>query len=88
MTCIVAYDIEDNNVRGKLSRHLQKNGVRLQKSVFAVEIERHAFRRFLSEMETITHKTGKVAVFSLCIGCQKNAIQLSLGSGEKHFYVF
>lgn len=86
MTCIVAYDIEDNRIRGKLARHLENKGVRLQESVFTVVIERHAFRRFLREIADIAGKTGKVAVFRLCIGCQKNAIQLL--KDERFFYVF
>lgn len=86
MTCIVAYDIEEDKVRSKLARYLEVKGVRLQKSVFAVDIERHTFKRFLGEMERIAGKEGKVAVFRLCIGCQHQAIQL--GEKEKPFYVF
>ncbi len=86
MTCIVAYDIESNKIRGKLARYLEGNGIRIQKSVFAVEVERHIFRRFLRQIENITGKDRKVAVFRLCIGCQKNAIQLA--NDKKLFYVF
>ena len=86
MTCIVAYDIEDDKIRGKLSRYLEGKGIRLQKSVFAVEIERHVFNRFLSQMDAITGKNGKVAVFRLCAGCYTNAIQSR--TDEKSFYVF
>ncbi|KJR40056.1 CRISPR-associated Cas2 family protein [Candidatus Magnetoovum chiemensis] len=87
MTCIVAYDIENNGIRSKLSRFLEKNGVRLQKSVFAVEIERHVFKRFLSQIETIVGKNGKIAVFRLCAGCQKNALKL-MKDDEKKFFIF
>jgi CRISPR-associated endonuclease Cas2 len=86
MTCIVAYDIEEDPVRARLARYLENKGVRLQKSVFAVEIERHTFKRFLGEMERIAGKDGKVAVFRLCVGCQNQAIQL--GEKGKPFYVF
>lgn len=86
MTCIVAYDIEDNRIRGKLSRYLERKGIRLQKSVFAVEIERHVFNRFLKQMDAITGKNGKVAVFRLCAGCFRNAIQS--GGEKRNYYVF
>ena len=86
MTCIVAYDIEDNKIRTKLAHYLEGKGIRLQKSVFVVDIERHVFKRFLSEIEKITKDKGKVAVFRLCSGCQKNAIKLL--EPEVNFYIF
>ncbi len=87
MTCLVAYDIESDRVRNKLSRFLEGKGKRLQESVFAVEVERHVFRRFLKELEKITQKKGKVAVFRLCSGCQKNALQITEDQ-EQAFYIF
>ncbi|MBF0564912.1 MAG: CRISPR-associated endonuclease Cas2 [Nitrospirae bacterium] len=86
MTCIITYDIENNRVRTKLARFLESKGVRIQKSVFAVEIERHAFKGLLRQVEKITGKTGKVAVFRLCIGCRDNAINMN--GEEKPFHVF
>jgi len=86
MTCIVFYDIEDNGTRSKLSRFLEKKGIRLQKSVFAVEVERHVFSNLLRGIERITGRTGKVAVFRLCAGCQKNGIQMNDDSED--CYVF
>jgi CRISPR-associated endonuclease Cas2 len=86
MTCIIAYDIEDNKIRSRLSHFLEKGGIRLQKSVFAVKIERHRLTRFLRQIEGITHSQGKVAVFRMCIGCQNNAIYL--GKKEPSFHVY
>lgn len=86
MTCIIAYDIESNKIRAKLSRYLEGKGVRLQKSVFAVEIERHAFKGLLRQVEKITGKNGHVAVFRLCIGCRDNALHIK--TEEKTFHVF
>lgn len=75
MTSVVAYDIEDNSTRNRLARYLKTRGVRLQKSVFAVEVERHQFKRFLGEIRKIVGEEDMVAVFRLCEGCKKNAIQ-------------
>ncbi|MCX7966060.1 MAG: CRISPR-associated endonuclease Cas2 [Syntrophorhabdaceae bacterium] len=86
MTCIVSYDIESDRIRNRLARFLEKKGVRLQKSVFAIEIERHVFNGLLKGIETITKKQGKVAVFRLCEGCLKNAVQMN--KDEKDVYVF
>lgn len=87
MTCIVAYDIENDKVRTKLAKFLEREGLRLQKSVFAVEVERHVFNRFARKIETMTGGEGKVAIFRLCTLCQKNAIKLN-NDDEQHFYVF
>jgi CRISPR-associated endonuclease Cas2 len=53
MTCIVAYDIEDDRIRQRLAKFLQGVGFRLQKSVFIVKVERHVFQRFLSDIQAI-----------------------------------
>ncbi len=86
MTCIVAYDIEDDKIRSKLSRFLEGKGLRLQKSVFAVDVERHVFERFTKKIEALTGGQGKVAVIRLCVLCEKNALKLN--DGEQHFYIF
>lgn len=87
MTCLIAYDIEDNKIRGRLARFLEKKGARIQESVFAVDIERHTFRMLLSQIEKITGKKGKVAIFKLCTGCRDNAIHLTT-EDLKSFHVF
>lgn len=78
MTCIVAYDIENDKVRSRLSRFLEKKGTRIQKSVFAVDIERHVFLKFTRQIEAISGPAGKVAIFRLCLGCQRNAIKIDV----------
>ena len=75
MTSVVAYDIEDNRIRARLARYLKTKGVRIQKSVFAVEVERHQFKRFLAEIRKIVAEEDMVAVFKLCEGCKKNAVE-------------
>ncbi len=87
MTCIVAYDIANNRTRSKLARFLEGKGKRLQESVFAVPVERHVFQRFLKQLETIAEKQGKVAVFRLCVGCEKNASHIT-SEMEQPFYIF
>ena len=86
VTCIVAYDIQDDKVRNRLARYLEKSGIRLQKSVFAVEVERHVFNGFLKGIKKIADADSKVAVFRLCIGCQNKAVNLN--SDDDKIYVF
>ena len=77
MTYIVAYDITENNIRNRLAKYLENYGVRLQKSVFAVQLERHALRKFLAGVKRLTGSDDEVAVFRLCSGCEKSAVQLN-----------
>ncbi len=51
MTYIVAYDIEEDRIRNRLSRYLQSLGVRLRKSVFTVELEKYQYRKMLVEIK-------------------------------------
>lgn len=77
MTYIVAYDIEDNRVRSRLARYLEKCGVRLQKSVFAVKLEPYRYKAFLRAVKKITGPDGNVIVLRQCAGCLDRATQLS-----------
>ncbi len=84
MTCIVAYDISSDRRRTRLARYLEGKGVRLQRSVFAVEMERHMFRKFQREVYGIAGKGAEVAIFRLCKGCMRNAVR-SGGEEKKRF---
>lgn len=86
MTLFVSYDIPDDKVRSQLSRFLEENGIRIQKSVFAVEIDRNSFSKFLKCIKSITKGEGKVAVLRLCETCVKNAIKL--GNESRDCLVF
>lgn len=85
LTCLVAYDIEDDKIRNKIAKYLLKIGTRLQKSVFIVQIERHTFRRLQNTLRHFADNQGKIAIFRLCEGCKNNAIQY--GSDIALFYV-
>ncbi len=82
---MIAYDIEDDKVRTRLAKFLEKEGVRLQKSVFLVEKERHAFKGFRRRVEVLAGG-GEVAIFPLCLGCRRHAMRL--GEMRPRFYCF
>jgi len=86
MTCLIVYDISDNRIRTKLANYLKKKGKRLQKSVFAVELERHAFKKMLREIRKIISPDDQVAVIRLCKGCMDNALQTR--NDEDSWYIF
>lgn len=86
MTCIVAYDIEDNRVRARLAKFLEGKGKRIQKSVFALEVERHAFKGLCRQIHKLVGKYENISIFRLCAGCRDHA--LHLGPEEPNFYIF
>lgn len=86
MTCVVAYDIADNKIRNRVAKYLLSLGVRLQKSVYIIEIERHSFARIRKKLEKLTGHKGQIAIFKLCAGCRKSAVQIN--DGTPLFYLF
>ncbi len=86
MTLIICYDIEDNKIRNKMAKFLEKEGIRLQKSVFAVDIERHSYKKMIQSMQRITGNNGKLAVFHQCNGCLKRAKKFNYK--DENFFVF
>ena len=86
MTYLVAYDIECHRVRARLAKYLEKCGIRLQKSVFAVRLERFRYKSFMRKLQHIAGADGKVAVFRLCAGCSNSSVQL--GAKEPTLWVF
>ncbi|HQB62057.1 MAG TPA: CRISPR-associated endonuclease Cas2, partial [Spirochaetota bacterium] len=76
MTYIVAYDIENDKVRGKLARFLEKNGLRLQKSVFAIDSNAKKIKEVQRGISRITGGKGKIALFPLCANCASRSVKI------------
>ena len=80
MRYVVAYDIEEDRVRLRISKLLERYGVRVQKSVFECELEeetlQHLKRRLQQELSRAPG--GDVRVYRACAGC----LEASWGLGE------
>jgi CRISPR-associated protein Cas2 len=74
---LVAYDISDNRQRKKLARFLLRKGMRLQESVFLVNVERHALDAFLKAL-TFFRKgdDDKIDVAPLCGNCRDRSVRI------------
>lgn len=77
MTCLVAYDIRDDERRRLLVRFLARNGKRVAKSLFAVCLSRHRLNRFRLQVQGIVGNQSSVAILRLCEGCERSARTLS-----------
>ncbi len=86
MFYLVAYDIEDNRIRGRLARYLEKKGRRLQKSVFTLNLEPHQLKAVTRDLGKLAGIHGDVAIFRLCRGCEGAAIRL--GGEERSYSIY
>lgn len=82
MFYLVAYDIPDNQRRGKVARILEDFGDRVQYSVFEMELgdagQRLEMQRRLARV--IDAQVDSVRVYFLCHGC-RSKIEI-MGQGE------
>lgn len=77
MTCLVTFDIEDEDRRGQIVRYLERTGKRVAKTLFAVTLPRHHFRKFREEVEKLSTGEGTVVIIRLCNGCERAARTLA-----------
>lgn len=75
MLYLVFYDIIENKKRNRLARYLETLGTRLQKSVFAVELERHELKRAIAKLEAFGGGDDQIAVVPLCAQCREKAMK-------------
>jgi CRISPR-associated protein Cas2 len=74
---LVAYDISDNRRRNRLARFLLRKGMRLQESVFLVNVERHAYANFLKALACFRKDDDdKIDVAPLCGSCRERSIRI------------
>jgi len=71
MFVIIAYDIEDDKIRKKAADFLLENGgVRVQKSVFELNVENPKLREIKSGLKKFKiEKTDSIRYYHLCKDC-------------------
>ncbi|RMG01827.1 MAG: CRISPR-associated endonuclease Cas2 [Nitrospirae bacterium] len=87
MIVCVAYDIGDDKARNRVSLMLAKKGVRLQKSVFLIELKQKELKTFARKLRRMVSNKDAIALFPLCARCRGDAIQINCYSPEG-VYVF
>jgi len=83
----VAYDISDDNQRSRVSLLLAQKGIRLQRSVFLIELKERELRSFARKLRGMVSGKDSIALFPLCGRCRDNAIQINCYCPEG-VYVF
>ncbi|MEN6432330.1 MAG: CRISPR-associated endonuclease Cas2 [Smithella sp.] len=92
MNMIVAYDITDGKRLNRVAKVMLDYGVRVQKSIFEVEVSQKVFRELKKRIEDIivTEADG-VKYFPLCEKCAGTVEIIGQGQftdPDREYYVF
>ncbi len=77
MHYIIAYDVSDNKVRRRLCKILLDKGVRIQESVFAVNLKKHEIKSITKRLEQTLNKQGIIHIISVCSACSKKSLAIN-----------
>ncbi len=91
MKIIACYDITDNKRLNKVAKVMKNYGVRVQLSVFELDIEEYLFKRLLKEVNKIIDTdTDSVRYYKLCSECESSIDIIGYKiyvSKEEEFYI-
>ena len=66
MHWVVAYDVSENRRRARVAKRLERAGLRVQKSVFLIDVPPYKLRSLMRELgAVIDHETDQVAAWRL-----------------------
>ncbi|GAB6091547.1 CRISPR-associated endonuclease Cas2 [Spirochaeta dissipatitropha] len=76
MTYLVTYDISDPKRLRKTAKSLERSGVRIQKSVFILEVNQHKIRSIRNDLEQIAGPEGDILIVPICSACNNRVKRL------------
>lgn len=77
MRYVISYDIEENQIRAKLSKLLEGYGVRIQYSVFECELSEKRFQELYKRILQLTEgEAGSVRFYSICKTCAAKIVTI------------
>ncbi|MDD3051480.1 MAG: CRISPR-associated endonuclease Cas2 [Candidatus Cloacimonetes bacterium] len=83
---LIAYDIESDKIRTKIAKYLEKKGLRIQKSVFAVEVTSKAVSHIMKDLEKLRKDDGVIHLFSVCRTCVGKSMVIGKGVPDPFYY--
>lgn len=78
MIYVIAYDVELDIIRNRISKFLCKYGIRVQKSVFECKIADKDLEKFLFKLQKLVTDGVNIRIYPMCIACYSKAV----GFGE------
>lgn len=67
--CLISYDVTENRTRAAIARRLEKEGIRVQKSVFLVYGAPDKLKLLERELQEMLAKEDSLLVAPLCRQC-------------------
>lgn len=84
MKYIIAYDIQNDKKRRKVSKILEENGVRLQFSVFECKLNKKELKELKTKIDNIINsRSDSVLIFNLCENCANKSLTLGASYIER-----
>lgn len=76
MKYVICYDVEDSKKRKKLSDLLEGYGVRVNYSVFEVDLKKNELLYLLKEIKKNIPKSDSVRFYHLCKNCINKSFEV------------
>lgn len=73
---LVAYDIEDDRRRQRVARFLEKQGMRIQKSVFVVNIRNDRLDNLVRQLRRLCGDQDIVDILPVCANCRGHSVRI------------
>ncbi|MDQ7031597.1 MAG: CRISPR-associated endonuclease Cas2 [Desulfonauticus sp.] len=83
MIVLVCYDISDDKKRNKVADILLKKGVRLQKSVYLLNIRKDNLKKLMHQLRQNIDLWDAVLICPVCKRCQSMILQVNCDNREK-----
>jgi len=82
MIHLIAYDIEDDKRRNRISKLLEFYGIRVQESVFECNLNERLYKALLDKMQELATNDDNIRIYPIC----KECFAKTMGIGKvKHF---
>jgi CRISPR-associated protein Cas2 len=69
MTYLICYDITDNKERNKVSKFLEKYGIRIQRSVFIIDVNSNQYNDIEYNLLNFISNNDSIFIIKLCKAC-------------------
>lgn len=86
MFFLIAYDIDDDKRRRKISSILEGYGVRVNFSVFEVELNKTQLKELIKELKGTSKRKDNIRFYYICKNCMEKSFLLHSNKGV--FYGF
>ncbi|HED06155.1 MAG TPA: CRISPR-associated endonuclease Cas2 [Ignavibacteria bacterium] len=74
MIYLIAYDVEDDKQRLRISNLLEDYGVRVQRSVFECKLTSLLYKKFINKLKELITDEVNIRIYPLCKECCIKAV--------------